>query len=143
MRLSVAVIKGGAMRASLPVVSGIIVLFASAPVVLADPPGTKLTADQIRQQLVDHTTYGTVNGAPFVQYVSPAGTQKIKVGNFNDAGNWRIMDNGQLCRTWKVSTGGREECVTVYKNGDTYYSVTPEGAVRASYTAKPGNPEQL
>ena len=131
------------MRATLSAVSGLMALFAAVPAVLADPPGTRLTGDQIRQQLIDHTISGTVNGAPFEQYASPAGTQKIKVGNFNDAGSWRIAADGQWCRTWKVSTGGREDCVAVYKNGNTYYSVTPQGAVRASYTAKPGNPDNL
>lgn len=110
---------------------------------LASPPGTKLTGDQIRQQLVDHTTYGTISGRAYVQYVAPDGTQKIRMANFADSGTYRITSDGLWCRTWKVSTGGKEDCVAVYKDGDTFYSVTSEGGVRATYTVKPGNPDHL
>ena len=131
------------MRASTCMAVVLALLFAATPAAFANPPGTKLSADEIRQQLIDHTTYGQVNGLPYVQYVGPDGTQKIKMTNFSDSGTWRITGDGEWCRTWKISTGGKEECVTVYKSGDTYYSVTPQGAVRASYTAKPGNPDRL
>ena len=131
------------MHVTSRLVPALLLIVTAAPTAIAGPPGTKLSADQIRQQLVDHTTSGKVNGLPYVQYVAPDGTQRIKMQNFSDSGTWRITGDGSLCRTWKASTGGKEECVTVYKQGDTFYSVTPEGAVRASYTAVPGNPDHL
>ncbi len=136
-------IDRGKMRpANIGLVAAVLVIGITQSI-SADSLGTKLTGDQIRQQLVDHTTYGMVSGRSFAQYVASDGTQRIRMANFSDSGTYRITDDGQWCRMWKVSAGGREDCVAVYKNGDTFYSVTPDGSVRASYTAKPGNPEHL
>jgi hypothetical protein len=134
--------EAGSVKTRVGILVGAIVL-SGAQLALGNPPGTKLTADQIRQQLVDHTTYGTISGRAYVQYVAPDGTQKIKMANFTDSGTYRITSDGVWCRTWKISTGGKEDCVTVYKDGDTYYSVTPDGGIRATYTVQPGNPDHL
>ncbi len=120
-----------------------ILAFVTSQVAMADPPGVRLTADQIRQQLIDHTLSGVIGGLPFELYSASDGTQKVKMTKFNDTGTWRIIADGHWCRTWKVAYGGKEDCFTVYKNGETYHSVTPEGAARSSYTAKPGNPDHL
>ena len=126
------------MRVATLAVSALTLVFTTAYAAMADPPGTRLTADQIRQQLIDHTTEGLVNGLPFVQYIAPDGTQKIKMTNFSDSGTWRLLEDGQWCRTWKIANGGKEDCAAVYKNGDTFYTVTPTGAVRADLYRKAG-----
>jgi hypothetical protein len=128
------------MRVTTLSMSALTLVLTTAQAPVGAPSGTKLTADQIREQLIDHTTQGLVNGLPFVQYVAPDGTQKIKMTNFSDSGTWRLL---AWCRTWKIANGGKEECATVYKSGDTFYTVTATGVVRASYTAKPGNTDHL
>ena len=110
---------------------------------MANPPGVRLTADQIRQELIDHTISGVTDGLQFELYTASDGTQKLRMTNFNDTGTWHIIADGHWCRTWRVALGGKEDCFTVYKSGGTYYSVTADGAVRSVYTARPGNPDHL
>ena len=134
-------VLASALLVAVPVIAVPLIASLAVPA-LADPPGVRLTADQIRLQLIDHTISGVTGGMQFDLYTAPDGTQKLKMTNFTDAGTWRIIADGRWCRTWRVALGGKEDCFTVYKSGETYYSVT-EGAVRSVYTARPGNPDHL
>jgi hypothetical protein len=135
--------KEGDMRRGIFVVLVTTSTFVATQAVMADPPGVRLTADQIRQQLIDHTISGVTAGLPFELYSAPDGTQQLKMTNFKDTGTWHIVTDGHWCRTWRVALGGMEDCTTVYQSGETYFSVTPNGAVRSTYTAKQGNPDHL
>jgi hypothetical protein len=125
------------------IASAVILTLVTSQAAMADPPGVRLTADQIRGQLIDYTISGITGGLPFELYSAPDGTQQLRMTNYKDTGTWHIIPDGHWCRTWRVSLGRKEDCTTVYKSGETYYSVTPDGAVRSTYTAKPGNPDHL
>ncbi len=112
---------------------------ASAPAA-----GTKLTADQIRKELVGRTAIGrTNNNEEYAFYIAPDGTFKYAGGSSSPSssgGTYRITSDDQFCANYTAL--GREYCYFIYKDGETYRSVL-DGKVATTYTVRPGNPENL
>jgi hypothetical protein len=110
----------------------------------APAPGTRLTADQIRTDLVGKTATGrTSSGGDYAFYVAPDGTFRLREltgGGRSSDGTYRITSDDQFCATY--TSLGRTFCYLIYKDGKTYRSVL-DGQVATTYTVTPGNPQNL
>jgi hypothetical protein len=107
------------------------------------PKGDKLSAAQVTQALVGNTAVGrTAAGDDFAVYDGANGTAKIQMVKYNDVGTYRITEDGMWCVKWKAFAG-QESCAVIYRNGDTYQSVLPDGSLVSTYTIVPGNPRNL
>lgn len=91
------------------------------PVIQA-PTSPALSAAQVRDSLVGKTGTGPISGSriEYSMYLAPDGTAQAKMPTGIDRGNWRIMDDGQLCLKWALYRGGNEYCQLVYQEGGVH-----------------------
>jgi hypothetical protein len=108
---------------------------------LADPPGKRMSADEIKAELIGNTSIGAManGGSAFVGYTTPEGVQKVKLGAMQDSGSYQITADGRWCTKWQKISGGQELCRLVYKDSDTYYWIDLAGSIVASFKVKAGN----
>jgi hypothetical protein len=104
-----------------------------------------MSAEQVRASFVDMTGYGTsANGEPFVTYLSPDGTIKLRRYGQSDTGRYRIEPDGELCIQYQAYRQGQDICQSVWKGTDRYYSTQSNGQPGVTITTvKPGNAENL
>ncbi len=105
----------------------------------------RMTADQVQGTFVGMTDYGTsANGEPFVTYLSPDGTIKLRRNGQSDTGRYRIEPDGALCVQYQAYRQGQDTCQSVWKGTDRYYSTLSNGQPGVTITTvKPGNAENL
>ena len=105
----------------------------------------RMTADQVRATFIGMTDYGTSqNGTPFVTYLSPDGTIKLRRNGQSDTGRYRIEPDGELCIQYQAYSQGQDVCQSVWKGTDRYYSSLSNGQPGVTITTvKPGNAENL
>jgi hypothetical protein len=72
---------------------------------------------EIQDTWASKTLVGTTaNGAPATLRLQPEGTASVAAGSANDAGTWRLSEQG-YCTTWKNIRAGQERCFTVRRVG--------------------------
>ena len=105
----------------------------------------RMTADQVRTTFIGMTDYGTSgNGEPFVTYLSPDGTIKLRRDGQSDTGSYRIEPDGELCVQYQAYRQGQDVCQSMWKGTDRYYSTLSNGQPGVTITTvKLGNVEAL
>ncbi|HTI80518.1 MAG TPA: hypothetical protein VL614_08735 [Acetobacteraceae bacterium] len=105
----------------------------------------RMTADQVQATFVGMTGYGTsANGEPFVTYLAPDGTIRLRRNGQSDAGRYRIEPDGVLCVQYQAYRQGQDVCQSVWKGTDRYYTTQSNGQPGVTITTvKPGNAENL
>jgi hypothetical protein len=107
------------------------------------PPGQKLAAAELAKVESNATAIGSDSYENFAIYTAPDGTFAIKMGSVDDTGTYKITDDGHVCLKYHKAFGGNEYCNTIYRDGQTYRAVAPNGAIVGTYTMTPGNPRNL
>jgi hypothetical protein len=119
---------------------GLVQLWACAP---SAPSGEKLGAAELSKVEGDATAIGHSDGGDFAIYTGPDGRFAIKMANVDDTGRYRITGDGHVCLKYNRAFDAREYCNTIYRDGQTYWAVGPDGSVVGTYTMTPGNPRNL
>ena len=126
---------------------GLAIALLSHQAVLADEaPAAKLSADQLRAELIGKTLDGEIKtgrsgGRSFTAYIGADGIERFKTSKYEDKGNYRITPDGQWCVTWEKLNDSREVFSTIHKSGDTYSAIrVGDSVVGSTWTVKPGNP---
>ena len=74
----------------------------------------------------------TANGGKVTMVLTSDGTAQLS-GEANDAGSWRVSENG-YCTTWKKIRAGQERCFTARRNGTNITVLNPDGSVSGTFT---------
>ena len=105
----------------------------------------RVTADEVRATFVGMSGYCTsANGKPFVAYLSPNGTAKLRREGEGASGRYHIEPDGEVCVEYQGYQQGQEVCQSMWKDTDRYHSTLSTGQPGVTITAiKPGNAENL
>lgn len=107
----------------------------------------RLSSAEIRDYFADHTNYmaGQFGPKTTAVYYSANGQIKARSPNGQDAGIYRITDDGLFCTKYNKFRNGQETCQTVWQTGPDSYEVhLPNGQIPPGATAHvSGNPEGL
>jgi hypothetical protein len=89
--------------------------------------GPRLSADQVRTEMVGNTGHGDRTGTTtvFAMYVAPDGSLVTQTVGERKLGRWRISDNGEFCSIGAAATQPGEVCQSVHKEGDGVTLVSP------------------
>jgi hypothetical protein len=111
----------------------------------ASPPaGRKLNASELTKAETNATAIGrTDTNQDFAIYTAPDGTFAIKMVNVDDTGTYKITDDGRICLKYHKAFEAKEYCNTIYRDGQTYRAIGPDGTIFGTYTMTPGNPRNL
>lgn len=122
-----------------------LVALALLALAACQPSVRQMSADEVRATFVGMTDYGySGNGTPFVSYLSPDGTIRLRREGQADVGRYRIEPDGRLCVQYEKFRQGQDVCQTVWKGADRFYSTLTNGQPGVTITAvKQGNVEGL
>lgn len=102
-----------------------------------DAGAKQLTVDQFRNQIVGFTFTATLpGGTPAEVYYADDGTTAARSVNFLDEGKWTAGAENSICFTWKRVRGGQTECITFYRQGQSYVAFDPGGTETGRFTTK-------
>jgi hypothetical protein len=118
-------------------------LAALAACTSSPPAGQKLNAAELAKAESNATALGTDGAGEFAIYTAPDGRFAIKTPYVEDTGTYKVTEDGHVCLKYNVAYGGREYCNTIYRDGQTYRAVGPDGTIVGTYTMTPGNPRNL
>jgi hypothetical protein len=107
------------------------------------PPGQKLAAAELTKVESNATAIGSNGYDDFAIYTAPDGTFAIKMASVDDSGTYKITDDGHVCLKYHKAFGAGEYCNTIYRDGQAYRAVAPDGTIVGTYTMTPGNPRNL
>lgn len=103
-----------------------------------------LTSVELRSLLSGNTLLGTNDrGFDYVTYYRPDGTSHLKSKKFDEQGKWRIDPANGYCTQWPFMNDGKEQCRSIYKVGDRYQMIRPDGSDSSTFTIAKGNPNKL
>lgn len=105
----------------------------------------RMSADQVRATFVGMTDYGMLqDGTPFITYVLPDGTIRLRRNGQSDTGRYRIEPDGNICIQYQHYQQGEDICQSLWQDSDRYYSTLSNGKPGVTITTvKPGNAENL
>ena len=88
---------------------------------------------EIQETWVGRTLVGNTSGGGTVSMTLKAdGTAQLSVGKTNDAGTWRLSEQG-YCTTWNTIRSGQERCFTVRRTrSSTVFN--PDGTASGTFT---------
>jgi hypothetical protein len=93
-----------------------------------------VTPKEIRDGWVGKILVGTTaSGAAVSLNLQADGTASVSAGSTNDAGTWRLSEQG-YCTTWKNIRKGEERCFTVRRSGTKLTVFNPDGSVSGQFT---------
>jgi len=104
-----------------------------------------LTAAQLTQTFADNTWagIGPRSGRDVVTFYAKDGTFKVKVGNSQDTGTWRITKDNLFCNKFTRFDKGVERCWRFYNDGKYYRMFDTNGAPYGKWTVTKGNSQNL
>ena len=92
-----------------------------------------IAPSEIQQRWVGKTLLGsTASGGRVTMVLRPDGSAELS-GAANDAGTWRLSENG-YCTTWNKVRAGQERCFTAHRNGKAITVLNPDGSVSGTFT---------
>ena len=92
------------------------------------PSGQKLDAADLAKVMPNATAIGRSDeGEEFMSYNAAGGKFRIKKSDVDDAGTYRITEDGRFCLKFTQAFRGGEYCYTVYCEGDVFRSVRVDG----------------
>ncbi|MEO0361802.1 MAG: hypothetical protein AAF322_11865 [Pseudomonadota bacterium] len=111
----------------------------------ADPFATngfqKMRGSEIASALVGNSLDGEDKDGEYVIHYPSKSDMRIFYQGRVESGVWRI-DGDRYCRRWESFGGGKERCVTFYRNGDRIDWVQ-DGEITDRSILTPGNPAAL
>jgi hypothetical protein len=119
---------------------GLATLAACAP---SPPAGQKLSAAELAKVEPNATAIGTNGYENFAIYTAPDGRFAIRMPSVVDSGTYKITDDGRVCLKYNRAFDAGEYCNSIYRDGQTYRAVGPDGNIVGTYTLTPGNPRNL
>jgi len=109
----------------------------------------KISAAEAKAAYTGNTVNGKIPAArvKYAVFCSPdgrtAGKARSEAGTDDDTGKWRISDEGEVCFHWEIWEDNKESCNAIYKQGDSYLTFTPEGALGSTAKIAEGNSKKL
>ena len=108
--------------------------FCSSILITAYAQEQSVSPREIQDTWVGKTLIGTTgNGTPATLKLQTDGTASISAGSTNDAGTWRLSEQG-YCTTWKNIRSGQERCFSVRRVGAKITVFNPDGSVSGQFT---------
>lgn len=86
------------------------------------PANPGLGAAQVQQLVVGNTGSGPMSGSQvrYVMYAAPDGRAELRLPTGIEAGQWRILSDGQFCVKYANFRDAEEHCQRVYQEGTQY-----------------------
>jgi len=108
----------------------------------------RMNGEDLNKLFADSTQIGTTqrgSSGPLTYwlYKRPDGTSVYRLEDgWSDTGTWRINDKGESCTSFEKIRKGKERCSAIYKAGDKYKALRPDGSTNL-FEVVPGNPKDL
>lgn len=101
----------------------------------------QLTGSELRDLLAGETInlsapFGSlpITYSPAGRMVAKSAVMAVFSGIYKDTGTWRINGNS-FCQKWKTWNGGREQCFSVRRKGQTLHWKSNDGMSGTAYAA--------